>query len=128
MSQSPNPFHNYLNSERRMLATEADLEVAVDKVLVTADAYFDYTWIGDCSEAERQVLRIVAIGDTNNPTLAEHQPSLQNLCHKEILERHASGYRFSIELFRRWVLKNQTAQPFTPGELPEPAELEYVAS
>lgn len=119
---------NYLNSERRMLATAADLEITVDKVLVTADAYFDYTWRGDCSVAEREVLRMIAIGDANNGILAEHQASLQSLCHKEILERHASGYRFSIELFRRWVLKNQTAQPFTPGDLSEPAELEYAAS
>lgn len=116
---------NYLNSERRMLATAADLEVAVEKVLVTAQAYFFYTWTTDCSEAEREVLRMIAIGDTNR-TLAERQPSLQSLCHKEILERKGSGHRFSIELFRRWVLKNQTAQPFTPGGLQETAEIEYA--
>src|SRR6185295_15390690 len=43
---------NYLNSEKRMLATAGDLEVAIEKVLVTAQAYFFYTWTGDCSEAE----------------------------------------------------------------------------
>lgn len=119
---------NYLNSERRMLATAADLAVAVEKVLVTVQSYFFYTWTGDCSEAEREVLRMIATGDANGPTLAEHQASLQSLCHKEILERVESGYRFSIELFRRWVLKNQTSQAFTPGDLPEPAELEYTIS
>jgi hypothetical protein len=117
---------NYLNSERRMLASAADLEVAVEKVLVTAQAYFFYTWTGDCTEGEREVLRMIAIGDTNSRNLAERQPSLQSLCHKEILERQPSGYRFSIELFRRWVLKNQTAQPFDPGDLQEPADLEYA--
>lgn len=119
---------NYLNTEKRMLATSCDMDVAVEKVLVTADSYFFYTWTGDCSEAEREVLRMIAVGDANNRTLTEHQASLQSLCHKEILERYAGGYRFSIELFRRWVLKNQTAHPFTPGDLPEPAELEYAAS
>jgi hypothetical protein len=120
---------NYLNSEKRMLATAADLEVAVEKVLVTAQAYFVYTWTADCSEAERELLRLIATGDTNSHTLAERQASLQSLCHKEILEGlegHGSAYRFSIELFRRWVLKNQTAQALTPGDLPEPAELEYA--
>jgi len=117
---------NYLNSEKRMLATAGDLEVAVEKVLVTVQSYFFYTWTGDCTEPEREVLRMIATGDTNNHTLIEHQPSLQSLCHKEILERKESGYRFSIELFRRWVLKNQTAQAFTPGELPDSAELEYA--
>lgn len=117
---------NYLNSEKRMLATAADLEVAVEKVLVTAQAYFVYTWTADCSEAERQLLRLIATGDANPRTLSEHNASLQSLCHKEILERPESGYRFSIELFRRWVLKNQTSQALTPGDLPEPAELEYA--
>jgi hypothetical protein len=117
---------NYLNSEGRMLATAADLEVAVEKVLITAQAYFFYTWTGDCTEAEREVLRMIATGNTNNQTLAERQASLQSLCQKEILEREGSGYRFSIELFRRWVLKNQTAQPFIPGDLPETAEIEYA--
>lgn len=117
---------NYLNAERRMLATSADLEIAVEKVLVTAQAYFFYTWTGDCTEPEREVLRLIATGNANRRTLAEHQPSLQSLCHKEILERHASDYRFSVELFRRWVLKNQTTQAFPSGDLPEPAELEYA--
>lgn len=117
---------NYLNSEKRMLATAADLEVAVEKVLVTSQAYFFYTWTEDCSEAEREVLRTIATGDTNSRTLDGRHASLQSLCHKEILERQPSGYRFSIELFRRWVLKNQTAQALTPGDLPEPAELEYA--
>jgi uncharacterized protein len=119
---------NYLNSEKRMLATAADLDVAVEKVLVTVQSYFFYTWTGDCDEPERQVLRVIATGDTNSRTLTESQASLQSLCHKEILERQESGYRFSIELFRRWVLKNQTAQPLTPGDLSEPAELEYTIS
>jgi len=116
---------NYLNSEKRMLATAGDLEVAVEKVLVTVQSYFFYTWTGDCTEPEREVLRLIATGDTNNHTLIEHQPSLQSLCHKEILERKESGYRFSIELFRRWVVKNQTIQAFTPGD-PDSAELEYA--
>ena len=117
---------NYLNSERRMLATAADLEVGVEKVLVTAQAYFFYTWTEDCSEADREVLRMIATGNANSRTLAEHPASVQSLCHKEILERQFSGYHFSIELFRRWVLKNQTAQPLTTGDLPEPANLEYA--
>lgn len=79
---------------------------------------------GDCTEPEREVLRMIATGETNSQTLAERQASLQSLCHKEILERLPSGHRFSIELSRRWVVKNQTAQ--APGDLPDPAELEYA--
>jgi uncharacterized protein len=117
---------NYLNSEKRMLATAADLEIAVEKVLVTAQAYFFYTWTSDCSEAEREVLRMIAIRNTESLAIAEDNSSLRSLCHKEILETQGGGYRFSIELFRRWVLKNQTAQPLTTGDLPEPADLEYA--
>lgn len=116
---------NYLNSERRMLATASDLEIAVEKVLVTAQAYFFYIWTEDCSESEREILRAIATFQTNSSTPADNPAALQSLCHKEILERRGSCYRFTIELFRRWILKNQTAQAELLAELSEPSELEY---
>ena len=114
---------NYLNSQGRMLATADDLEIAVEKVLVTAQAYFFYTWTEDCSEAEREVLRIIATGETKRLTVAEHQAALQSLCHKEIIERRGDDYRLTLELFCRWILKNQMDHALPAGDLSVPDEL-----
>lgn len=43
-------------------------------------------------------------------TLAHYQKALQSLCHKEILERTDQLHRFTIELFRRWILKGEVSE------------------
>jgi len=100
---------NYLNSQQRMVATADDLAVAVAKVLVTVQVYFHYIWAEDCSEAEREVLRAIAKDEANNLHPAQPPTAVQSLCHKEILERVGDRYRFTIELFRRWIVQNQIA-------------------
>jgi DNA polymerase III delta prime subunit len=103
---------NYLNSQQRLAATADDLNVAIEKTLVSASGYFYYTWAEECSEDEREVLLAIAMNEAINP--AEHRDSLRRLCQKEILERRGDQYRFTIELFRRWILKDQLA--FEGGE------------
>jgi len=98
---------NYLNSRQRLVATADDLNVAVEKTLVSANGYFYYTWAEECSEEERAVLLAIAANETINP--AEHRDSLRRLRQKEILERRGDQYRFTIELFRLWILKDQLA-------------------
>jgi len=98
---------NYLNSQQRLVATAADLNVAIEKTLVSASGYFYYTWAEECSEDEREVLLAIAMSEAINP--AAHRDSLRRLCQKEILGRRDGQYRFTIELFRRWILKDQLA-------------------
>jgi hypothetical protein len=98
---------NYLNSQQRLTATAADLNVAVEKTLVSASGYFYYTWAGECSDDEREVLLAIATNEAVDPV--EHRASLRRLCQKEILERSGDQYRFTIGLFRRWILKDQLA-------------------
>ncbi len=98
---------NYLNSQQRLTASAGDLNVAVEKTLVSASGYFYYTWAEECSEDEREVLLAIVMNEAINP--AEHRDSLRRLCQKEILERSGDQYRFTIELFRRWILKDQLA-------------------
>jgi hypothetical protein len=35
------------------------------------------------------------------------QPAIQSLIRKEIVERSNGGYRLTVELFARWIVKNQ---------------------
>ena len=96
---------NYLNAQKRQTATMAD--VAVAKVLVTADAYFHNNW-EECSddEREREVLRALAAGATDTATAPQYQAAVQSLSRKEIAEMRDDRYRFAVELFRLWIMKN----------------------
>lgn len=97
---------NHLNGERRLVATRDDLDLAVEKVLVTAQAYFSYTWNDDCGEEEREVLRALATDEAGGCAPA-YERTFLTLAQKEILERSDHRYVYTIELFRRWILKNQ---------------------
>ncbi len=98
---------NDLNAQKRLVATPDDLDVAIEKVLVTAQAYFFFTWQEDCSEAEREMLRTMAAHGTTELARTPHQETLQALCRKDMLQYTEGRYHFTIELFRRWVVKTQ---------------------
>jgi hypothetical protein len=98
---------NDLNAKKRMVAGFDDLEVAVEKVTVSAQAYFFYTWQEDCSDAEREVLRALARGEAQGLDVAQDPQVLQRLWQKEIVEQVDHRYRFTIELFRRWIMRSQ---------------------
>lgn len=96
---------NYLNAQKRQTATRGDLDVAVAKVLVTADAYFHNNW-AECSDAERELLRALAREEEMDAQVEQDHGAWQSLGRKEIVERRAERYRFAVELFRLWILKN----------------------
>lgn len=83
----------------------ADLEMAVAKVLVTADAYFHNNW-EECSEAEREVSRALVTGAADTAAAPRYQAAAQSLSRKEIVEMRDGRYCFAIELFKLWILKN----------------------
>lgn len=99
---------NYLNAQERFIAQTGDIEVVINKVLVTAHAYFFFTWQEECSEEEREVLRSIAVNEAKELDLTQHREALQNLCRKEVLQRTDHNYQFTIELFRRWLVRTQT--------------------
>ena len=98
---------NILNSKNKLEAQADDVEVAVEKVLTAAQAYFFYTWQEECSEEEKAVLRVLAANGATNLDLPRDQKAVQSLCQKDILENIDQQYHFTIELFRRWIVKNQ---------------------
>lgn len=97
---------NYLNAQKRQTATLGDLQVAVEKVLITAQAYFHYLWSEDCTEAERALLRALVMDEAVGSQVEQYQNEWQSLSCKEIVEMRADRYCFAVELFRLWILKN----------------------
>jgi len=45
-----------------MTATMDDLNIAVEKTPVSAQAYFHYAWANECSDSEREALAELALG------------------------------------------------------------------
>ena len=93
-----------------------DLNAAVEKTLVSAQAYFHYTWADECSNEEREVLEDLALGGGIKQD--RRGAALQSLLRKEIVEKDQNGYRLSVELLRFWILKNQIGTDELRGEAP----------
>jgi hypothetical protein len=98
---------DYLNEEKRTTTTAADLEIAIEETLISAQLYFAYIWTEECSQAERDVLLALA---TNAEKSFGPASALQSLIRKEIVERSSGQHRISMDLFRRWILKNQLTE------------------
>jgi hypothetical protein len=111
---------DYLNEENRTMATQADLEIAIEETLVSAQYYFANIWDEECSEAERDVL--LAMAADEEKSFRPMQPALQSLSRKEIVEKSGDRYRIAVELFRRWIVKEQLATE-TPDEFDPLREL-----
>ncbi len=99
---------NQLNMRNRMTATMDDLDAAVERTLVSAQAYFHYLWTDECSDEERGILVELAIDSKKRRNLRGE--ALQGLLHKKIVEKDQNGYRLSVEMFRLWILKNLKTQ------------------
>ena len=117
-----------LNAQNKLEATTDDIEVAVQKVLTAAQAYFFYTWQEECSEEEKAVLRALAANGETSSNLPQDQQAVRSLCQKDILENNDQRYHFTIELFHRWIVKNQNLSESLQSDLQEPIQPARVAS
>jgi len=98
---------NQLNMRNRTTATMGDLNAAVEKTLVSAQAYFHYTWAEECSDEEREALAELALGKDSGQD--QRRAALGSLLRKEIVENDQNSYRLSVEMFRFWILRNGAA-------------------
>jgi len=98
---------NQLNTRNRMTAAMGDLIIAVEKTLVSAQAYFHYAWANECSDEEREVLAELALGKDIGQD--QRRAALQSLLRKEIVEKDQNGYRLSVKMFGFWILRNGPA-------------------
>lgn len=95
---------NYLNSQKRSLASLDDVELAFSKTLKKAAAYFTDTWRKDNSPEEQVILRAFAQGTHLSETNAA---LLQGLIRKELVEQVDDTYQLAVPLFARWIRENQ---------------------
>lgn len=95
---------NYLNSQKRSLASLDDVELAFSKTLKKAAAYFTDTWRKDNSPEEQIILRAFAQGSHLSET---HAALLQGLIRKELVEQVGDTYQLAVPLFARWIRENQ---------------------
>ena len=86
-----------------MTATTDDLNIAVEKTLVSAQAYFHYAWSNECSDEEREALAELAPGE--DIWQDQRGAALQSLLRKEIVEKDQNGYRLSVKMFGFWILR-----------------------
>jgi uncharacterized protein len=100
---------NTINKDKRKQATLADLDVAIERVLGMADAYFENNW-RDCNAAEQAVLRGLAIQQPDGLSAAERQNALLGLSRKELAEQRDGQWQFTVELFGLWVKREKTAE------------------
>lgn len=96
---------NYLNDQQRTTATMDDLNVTIEKVLVSAGSYFANTWAEGRSDEEQSVMLALAMGEAVD--WAAHPTALRNLLNAEIVEASGNEYQLTIDLFRRWILKHK---------------------
>lgn len=95
---------NYLNSQNRKEASIEDVNLAADKVLVSANVYFDYIWNEECTDKEKDFLNQIIESKYKEGYNAE----IRSLLRKEIIEEINSEYKFKIELMKKWIEKNAT--------------------
>ena len=96
---------DYLNIQQRTRATMADLEEAIQRVLVTAELYFQNTWEEDLTEPERALILAYLRANGNIDPVANKEV-LHGLVQNDIFEVMDGRHVFVIDLFKRWILKN----------------------
>lgn len=103
---------NEQEPSQRRLATSADVEAAVPHALASGSAgFFGDLQTNQIDSIGRAILHHLA-RQGDGATLHHQQlqapldtditPSLQILLQRDILEPHQAGYRFQVELIRRW--------------------------
>ena len=94
---------NYMNVQQRREAKLEDINAAIEKVLASANVYFYYIWKEECSDNEKELLlRLV-----KNLPLTGNEKDINSLVRKEVIEKVNEGYKFKVELMKKWIEKNE---------------------
>lgn len=94
---------NYLNQGNRKQATPADIDVAIEKMLISSGIYFEHIWGSESSELERNVMLNLASG---KPLPEGSQKALRSLIRKEVLRQEDEQIQFCVPVFKEWILLN----------------------
>lgn len=95
---------NYLNSQHRKEASVEDVNLAAERVLASANAYFDYLWNIECKDSEREFLYQMI----ENNHKEGNKKEIDSLLRREIIEKAGNAYKFKIPLMKKWIEKDGT--------------------
>jgi hypothetical protein len=106
---------NEQDTEARFLVCPTDVETAAPRALNSGSFFFADIQHNQLDEAGLKLLRALAVygegTEASHKTLAEHcragQPdeldqALRLLLQRDLIEKSGDGYRFQVELIRRW--------------------------
>jgi hypothetical protein len=102
---------NLMNDKSELLARIADVNQALDSALVSGAAYFKEVWQSpESSDSRRKVM--AAIARTKGKPVSERSllrggkpQDIKLLADHDVIEKTDAGYRFKVELVRRWIEK-----------------------
>ena len=100
---------NSMNDKGQLYARVADVDQALDSVLVSGAAYFTEVWTGPDSSDSRRKLMTVITKKKGTPVpekslLKAGKPQdLKILVDHDIIKKSEEGYCFKVELLRRWI-------------------------
>lgn len=94
---------NYLNSQCCKEASIEDVNLAAEKVLTSANAYFDYLWNIECTDSEREFLHLMI----ENNHKEGNKKEIDSLLRREVIEKDGNAYKFKVELMKKWIEKNE---------------------
>ena len=92
-----------MNSQSRKEASVEDVNLAAEKVLASANAYFDYIWNRECIDSERDFLHQLI----ENSYKEGNKKEIDSLLRREIIEKEGNVYKFKVELMKKWIEKNE---------------------
>lgn len=89
----------YLNSQHRKEARIEDIDIAIEKVMGSAEIYFHHIWNVECSEKEKELLKRLS----NNISINGNEKEINSLIRKEVIEKSNGDYKFKVELMKKWI-------------------------
>ncbi|NEO74692.1 MAG: ATP-binding protein, partial [Moorea sp. SIO3H5] len=116
-------YKNEQDPSVRRLATLADVEVAVTEALITGSFFFADIQNNQVNATGLAILRsIAARGEgkiVSKNTIYQQLPDVsenafQQLLQRELIEEVGDGYRFQVELIRRWFARGVRSPTSTP--------------
>lgn len=94
---------NYLNTLRRKTATQADIDIAIEKLFESQSTYFDHIWKTETSDPEKEVLQAII---KQQPAPQASDPAVRSLIRKEVLRKEDNELVFCVPVFREWIKKS----------------------
>lgn len=104
-------YKNEQEPSVRRLATLVDIEAAIPEALESGSMFFSDIEGNQVDDTARAILQHIAAqgeaGTVSQAQLAQHisndlAPAIDLLLRRELLEETPDGYRFQVELIRRW--------------------------